>query len=546
MTQAAVTPEEPMDSRLLIHSKGSLKSRRMLTKTDRLWILPSLGLLTLMLLWELAARTVAAGRHIVPTIPEVAQTMVSDGFYATGVTTTMWEAARGFFWGNLAALLVAAVCLLVPPLKNTLTRLAMATYSTPTIAIAPLLVVLFSPDEAKVAMAGLSVFFPTLLGTLVGLEGAPKSALECAHVSGGSRTFALTRIRIRAAVPEIAAALSLAAPAAIVGAMIGEYLGGDQGLGVVMVQAQQSLNVARAWAVAIEATAISTAIYLAIGLLASRLAYTATSTDLGGLAPVQKRRARWPGEALLRSVLAIAAVILLWFALVRASGIDAYIAKTPSDVWGFLTQGTAANEHRQLILTTLAKTLGDALIGYVAGTIVALVASAMFFSSPLLQGMFLPVVMTIRAVPLVAMTPLIALIFGRGLLTVAVLAGAVTFVPTLVLILSALRTVPKPALDLAHVYALSPLRALLTVRLPYAIPALAASARIAIPGSILGAVLAEILVTGDGIGYTIATSIGSSEYTTLWTALTVLTVVTTLIYTALSRVESSLLSRIAQ
>jgi ABC-type nitrate/sulfonate/bicarbonate transport system permease component len=159
--------------------------------------------------------------------------------------------------------------------------------------------------------------------------------------------------------------------------------------------------------------------------------------------------------------------------------------------------------------------------------------------------MFLPLVMTLRAVPLVAMTPIIALIFGRGLLTVAVLAGAVTFVPTLVIVLAALRAVPKPALDLSHVYALGWFRSV-GIRLVYAVPALAASARVALPGSILGAVLVEILATGSGIGNVVAVSIGGSEYLTLWSALAVLTMVTALCYAVLSTLESVALARLTQ
>jgi sulfonate transport system permease protein len=510
------------------------------------WLPPTAGLAALLVGWELIARTIAAGKHIVPTVPGVVSTMVADGFYFDGVTTTLGEAGRGFFWGNLAALGVAAVCLLVPPLKNILTRLAMATYSTPTIAIAPLLIVLFSPDGAKVSMAALSVFFPTLLGALVGLEGGPKSALEFVHVSGGSRAFALARVRVRAAVPEIAAALSLAAPAAVVGAMIGEYLGGDQGLGVVMVQAQQSLNEARAWAVAVEATALSTAAYLLIGAIAHRLAYTATSTEFGISAVVRSKGIKQAILGIGRTIASLVAVVLLWFALVRWSGLDPYLAKTPDQVWTYLTAGPDATANRDAIFSGLAKTLSDASVGYVAGTIAALIAAVIFLNSSLVEGMFLPVVMTIRAVPLVAMTPIIALVFGRGVLTVAVLAGAVTFVPTLVIVLAALRAVPKPATELMHVYAVGWVRSLFSVRLAYAIPALAASARVAIPGSILGAVLVEILATGDGIGYTVATSIGNSEYVTLWTALAVLSGVTALLYVVLSRIESALMTRIAQ
>ncbi|WP_104106357.1 ABC transporter permease subunit [Nocardioides sp. 616] len=511
------------------------------------WLTPVAGLAVLLLAWEVVARTVAADKFIVPTIPNVIRTMVDDGFYQAGVATTLSEAGRGFLWGNLAALAVAGLCLVAPPLRGFLTKVALATYCTPTIAIAPLLIVLFSPDGAKVAMAGLSVFFPTLLGALLGLEGAPRTALEFVHVSGGSRAFALARVRLRASVPEIAAALSLAAPAAVVGAMIGEYLGGDQGLGVVLVQAQQSLNVARAWAVAIEATAISAAAYLAIGAIARKLAYTVTSTEFGVLPPKPRQRGpRQVALGALRLLGSVAAVLAVWHLTIQLSGMDTFIAKTPVDVWGYLFTGPDVSANRALIATGLKETVLDASVGYVAGTVLAIVAALLFLSSRLLEGMFLPVVMTVRAVPLVAMTPIVALVFGRGLATVAVLAGAVTFVPTLVIVLAALRSIPRPATELLHVYAVSPVRSLLTVRLAYAIPALAASARIAIPGSILGAVLAEILVTGDGIGYTVATSIGRSDYVVLWTALSALTAVTATFYVLLSRLESALLSRVSQ
>jgi ABC-type nitrate/sulfonate/bicarbonate transport system permease component len=511
---------------------------------SRKWVPPIAGIAILLVVWQVIAVTVASGKHVVPTIPQVLNALVTDGFYQVHVRTTLWEAARGFFWGNLAAFAVAGACLFLPPLRNVLTRVAMATYATPTIAVAPLLIVLFDPEQTKVVMAGLSVFFPTLLGTLLGFEGTPKGALEFAHVCGASRGFALTRVQLRAAVVPIAGALSLAAPAAMVGAMIGEYLGGDSGLGAQLVQAQQALNVERAWAVAIEATALSTLAYLAIGALARRLSYTDTSTELGAAAPARSGAAGrwWRGP--FRAFSALAVVLLLWYGLVKGSGMNPYLAKTPDQVWAYLFAGPDSGGHLDQIVTQLLETLRDAGIGYVAGTVAAVVMAALFLSSSLVEGMFLPLVMTLRAVPLVAMTPIIALIFGRGLLTVAVLAGAVTFVPTLVIVLAALRAVPKPAIDLTHVYALGWFRSMFGVRMVYAVPALAASARVALPGSILGAVLVEILATGSGIGNVVAVSIGSSEYLTLWSALAVLSMVTALFYALLSTLESTALARL--
>jgi ABC-type nitrate/sulfonate/bicarbonate transport system permease component len=248
---------------------------------------------------------------------------------------------------------------------------------------------------------------------------------------------------------------------------------------------------------------------------------------------------------LSRTVASFAMVIVLWYGLVKGLGLSSYIAKTPDQVFSYLFTGPGAGAHLGHMFEQLAQTLRDAAIGYAVGTAVAIAAAALFLSSKLVEGMFLPIVMTLRAVPLVAMTPLIALIFGRGLATVAVLAGAVTFVPTLVIVLAALRAVPKPATELAHVYGMGRMRAF-GIQMVYASPALAASARVALPGSILGAVLAEILATGNGIGNVVAISIGSSEYLTLWSALTVLTAVTALLYALLSRLESATIARLTQ
>ncbi|MDT7659806.1 MAG: hypothetical protein QOF38_4521, partial [Pseudonocardiales bacterium] len=171
------------------------------------WLPPLAGVLVLLALWEVVAVTVAAGKHIVPTISQVVTALIDDGFYLVHVRTTLLEAAQGYLWGNLAAFAVAGACLAVPALSSVLTRIAMTTYSTPTIAVAPLLIVLFDPDQTKVVMAGLSVFFPTLLGTLLGFASAPRAAVEFAHVCGAPRRFTLLRVRLRAAVPSIAGAL---------------------------------------------------------------------------------------------------------------------------------------------------------------------------------------------------------------------------------------------------------------------------------------------------------------------------------------------------
>ena len=153
--------------------------------------------------------------------------------------------------------------------------------------------------------------------------------------------------------------------------------------------------------------------------------------------------------------------------------------------------------------------------------------------------------MTLRSVPLVAMTPLIALIFGRGLLSVTVIAGIVTFFPTLVNLTFGLKSVPPSALDLMYAYGANPQTTLMKVQLPCALPSLFASARIAAPGAIIGALLAEWLATGKGLGYLMLQSVTTFQLDRLWAAVAIITVFSVVLYNIISVIEGSVLSKYA-
>jgi ABC-type nitrate/sulfonate/bicarbonate transport system permease component len=81
----------------------------------------------------------------------------------------------------------------------------------------------------------------------------------------------MQKVRLRASLPSLFAALKLAAPAALLGAIIGEYLGGESGLGVAMIASEQSLNVERTWGIALVATAVAGLAYSLISFIGARL-----------------------------------------------------------------------------------------------------------------------------------------------------------------------------------------------------------------------------------------------------------------------------------
>jgi ABC-type nitrate/sulfonate/bicarbonate transport system permease component len=227
------------------------------------WLFGALGPVALLLVWELVGRTVFADSRVVPPPTAIVKQLLDDGltFYWPNIRTTLREAGLGWLWGNAIAVVLAVVFVQIPLIERALLQLALASYCLPVIAIGPVLAVLFSGDTSKVILAALSVIFTTLVGALVGLRSADRTSLDLIRAYGGGSWTQLWTVRLRASLPSLFAGLRIAAPAAMLGAIIGEYLGAESGLGVAMINSQQSLAVERTWAIALVATALSGAAY---------------------------------------------------------------------------------------------------------------------------------------------------------------------------------------------------------------------------------------------------------------------------------------------
>jgi len=251
------------------------------------------------------------------------------------------------------------------------------------------------------------------------------------------------------------------------------------------------------------------------------------------------------GKALFFVALSLLAMIGLWWGFIKAFHLNPYFAKTPTAVWRYVTSDKTAAANRSELWHNLGLTVRDAALGYVFGTLAALVTSVLFVLRRGIEQTFMPIAVALRSVPLIAMTPLIALAFGRGLMAVTVIAGIVTYFPSLVNLVQGLRSAPSDAFALMESYNASPWTVMRKVRLPCALPALFASARIAAPGALLGAVLAEWLATGHGLGYLMLESVSSSRFDTLWSSVVLITVLSFTVYAAVGLVETPVLKRFA-
>lgn len=245
------------------------------------WAIGLTGGVVLIGLWWLAAiaSTPAEGKYApVPTPPQVIASIASDGFefFWRNFSVTLTEAGIGFFWGNLIALVLCAIVLVLPALEGVLSQVAVITYCVPIVAIGQIVIIVLGgsktpgvPSSTAIFLAGLSVFFTTVVGTLLALKAADRASLDVVTVYGGSKFTQLRKVRVIAALPGILNALQIAVPAAFLGAILGEYFGKiEQGVGPILVAAQVSLNSPRVWGLFLLCALVSIIGYTVVGLIA--------------------------------------------------------------------------------------------------------------------------------------------------------------------------------------------------------------------------------------------------------------------------------------
>lgn len=261
--------------------------------------------------------------------------------------------------------------------------------------------------------------------------------------------------------------------------------------------------------------------------------------------------ARSIGRALVNAALTFAIVLLLWQAVVSLTGISPYVAKGPLDVWDFLfvdepgvDPDRTAAAHRAMLTPLLATTLQDAALGWVVGMLAAVVLAVAFSLSRAVEAGVMPLALVLRTVPLVSIAPVIILLTGRGTTaSVAAIGSIVVLFPALASVMFGLSRATKESLDLVAVYGGGRLTQLRKVSVPGALPSLFVAARVSVPGAVTGALLAEWLSTGTGIGGMIQKFSASARFDELWASVALITLVTLVLYNVVQLIENIVLDR---
>lgn len=499
------------------------------------------GIVLLLAAWSAAAST-GASAQILPTPWGTAAAVGRDltTFFLPTLGETLGRAALGYLWGNLAGLAVAAVVLALPRLENVTTQLGVISQCVPVTAIGPIVLLVFGGRVAAVFLSALLVFFTTMVGAVLGMRQAPGGALDLVRAYGGGRLAAIRKVQLVAGIPATLTAFRVAVPAAVLGAVVGEYLGGtENGVGVALIAAQREQMTERVWGLSLLIGLAALAGYGLVGLLAR----VATPWAADAAAPARPDADRRPVPRLVvdriaMTVLAALVAVLLWAAVLRAFDVNELIGRSPAKVWAYLVTDPDAAEARAELLGYLGATARDCTVGYLVGLATAAVLGALFSLSRTAEDVLTPTVMLLRMIPIVVVTPLVTLVFGVGVGGVTAIVTLTVVLPALANVLFGLRAAQERHGDLVRAFGGGRAQLLAKVALPGAVPALMASARISVPAAVTGAMIGEWLATGEGVGGFISRSAGGFGYDAVYASAAVLAALTMAVYTAVGVLDT--------
>ena len=238
-----------------------------LLKTHRLY--PAVAALALLILWEAAVVGFNIGTWLLPRPSAVlAACITSAGTLLPAAWVTAQEILIGFFLSVTIGILVAMAIVSNKVVEESSYPLLVSSQLVPKIAIAPILTTWFGFGIApKVTMCFLISFFPMVIDSIVGLRSVPIGKLHLALTMGASRRQLFTKIRLPNALPNIFGGMKIASTLAVVGALVGEFISSDQGLGRIMLLANGDFNQTLLFAAITYLTVIGLILYAIIEML---------------------------------------------------------------------------------------------------------------------------------------------------------------------------------------------------------------------------------------------------------------------------------------
>ena len=227
--------------------------------------------------WEVSVRAFDVPEIILPPPSAVAVALwdgLVGGTYWRHMAVTFWEVIAGFVIGSAGGLALGTLIGLSPFMERTVYPYVVAFQTLPKVAVAPLFVVWFGYGAtSKIIITATIAFFPLLANTIVGLRAAPRDQLELMVSFTANRWQLFRMVRLPQAMPYVFAGLDVAAVLSVIGAIVGEFVGAQAGLGYMIQQATFNFDIAGVFAILIILAGMGVGLHLAVVKVQRRVVF---------------------------------------------------------------------------------------------------------------------------------------------------------------------------------------------------------------------------------------------------------------------------------
>jgi len=221
---------------------------------------PTLGFVLLVLIWQFGAPLAKVPDYVLPLPSSIAARFAETfAVQMQGLAMTAFTTLAGLALALVSGVLLALLVIYIPLLRTLIMPLLAAFNSIPKIAIAPLFVIWFGLGyESKVLLAFLLALFPVFVNSLTGLGEIEADLLDLSTLAGGTPWRIFLKVRLMNAVPYITDAMKVAFPLALVGSIVGEFIGGNDGIGHLILSGQFNIDTPLVFAALLSITAFTT------------------------------------------------------------------------------------------------------------------------------------------------------------------------------------------------------------------------------------------------------------------------------------------------
>nr|VFJ48916.1 MAG: ABC-type nitrate/sulfonate/bicarbonate transport system, permease component [Candidatus Kentron sp. FW] len=493
----------------------------------------------LVALWAFLSTNTSTAEYF-PTLPAVWSALSENWvILSRHFGATAKSSMAGFALGMLAAISSTMITVLWQPTRQVFSFIAIVLYSIPLIAAAPLSALIFGTHFSGAALGCIGAFLPIYLSGIQAGDRASRMFGEM-ELSYGASEWDITRtVRL----PLIVRGWFVGAQSgwlwAVLGALLGDFTGGRWGLGTFLVGTLSRGDPARVWVIVLLCVLLSLLGLLVIRIIGRVLGTDSSWDTLESTVPMESTPSNEKKRNVATGMARITLFLLIWQFVAWMINIDGGVFSSPLDLLDLGSSILLGSSEISIdyLLMQFGSTFFLAFTGIAVSLATAFTIASLQYLFPILTRPVVLGILITQVTPIVAFIPLIAFYFGRDAASIVIIVVFSTIYPSYTIFLKALDSIPHTALEVIRGFGGNAWAELRKVRIPNAAWMSVVALRLAVGRAFLGAMTAEYLLTGTGLGGILGQTRSLLDFRFIWLICVVIAFVTFVLDSLIRAVE---------